>query len=652
MAFTASEPGFASGFVDEPAPAGDPAPSAPGYASGVVGEPETQVGPSAPGYASGVVGEPTRVVRWTWDGGVKKPLVLKSGANWWENRQVTAGAVPVGSAAYPIPETGQVIYVSVSGSDANDGGPGSPKASIGAALAVAGNNATIVVGAGTYHESVTMPGSRSGITLQNMPGEAVWLDGSTVWSSGWSGTGPWTHAIQDWDEVGGVDRFDAWNPLAKWREMLLYNGAWMTQIADGATPAAGQFSVNRDTNTVTVGSNPLTGEVRNVDLARAMLISTTGATVRGIGMRRYSPSDMESTVYACVQIAGNATGTTLENVVIADCRLNGLGSLRKNVTVRDCTIDRMGKNGAGFTTADGLVWERNLVRDINRMSWKAAPTNAGIKITRTIGFTMRDSTFTDAPDASAVWTDVSVSRFTLSNLDISNSKAYSAGAIGVTIELSGGGYWSGVQYRSYVTNCRIWSPNSRMKTCVQIWNSDYVTVANCRMWGYTYEAFRVIQDGRHNNTSEATGQFEQLPWLTKHNVLINNDVHEIGSTGPRYQIYANCATDADPTEGEEIPGGEMFDRVAGNWFGPTGSTTTFVLSTATGTNRGFSTLAGMYAATGVGDLTGRFGTNHQQTTQPDHTTADPVGAELAALTAGVPATLRHIGPYLPAPTLA
>ena len=61
-------------------------------------------------------------------------------------------------------------------------------------------------------------------------------------------------------------------------------------------------------------------------------------------------------------------------------------------------------------------------------------------------------------------------------------------------------------------------------------------------------------------------------------------------------------------------------------------------------------LDAMYAATGVGDLTGRFGTNHQTDTQPDHATADPVGATLAAITGGVPESLRHIGPYLPAPT--
>ncbi len=108
-----------------------------------------------------------------------------------------AGALAVGSASYAVP--GGAIFASPSGSDTTGNGTqGSPYKTAAKAISVLGAGGTVVLRAGVYHEGgvgqAGIPGVQifdNNSTLQNYPGEAVWFDGSSVYSS-------WTQEGSNW----------------------------------------------------------------------------------------------------------------------------------------------------------------------------------------------------------------------------------------------------------------------------------------------------------------------------------------------------------------------------------------------------------------------------------------------------------------------
>ena len=110
----------------------------------------------------------------------------------------SAGAVDVGRASYAVPSG--AVYVSPTGRrDPAAGTKAAPLRTIAKALLVAPAGLAVVLRAGMYHESVT---STKKVTIQNYPGEGVWLDGSSP-VSGWKADGAtWRH--DNW-----TTRFDA-----------------------------------------------------------------------------------------------------------------------------------------------------------------------------------------------------------------------------------------------------------------------------------------------------------------------------------------------------------------------------------------------------------------------------------------------------------
>ena len=83
----------------------------------------------------------------------------------------------VGAAHYPVPSG--AIIVSPSGNDAAAGTTSAPLRTLAHAVASAPSGATIVLRAGSYHESVVIPPGKR-LTIQAWPGEPVWLDGSST----------------------------------------------------------------------------------------------------------------------------------------------------------------------------------------------------------------------------------------------------------------------------------------------------------------------------------------------------------------------------------------------------------------------------------------------------------------------------------------
>ena len=109
------------------------------------------------------------------------------------DRASASAGTTVGSTAYPVPAS--AIVVSPSGSNTAAGTAAAPYQTIANAIAKAPSGATIVVRAGTYHESLVTPSTKQ-LTIQSWPNEAVWLDGSKP--------------LSGWVADGTAWRFDGW----------------------------------------------------------------------------------------------------------------------------------------------------------------------------------------------------------------------------------------------------------------------------------------------------------------------------------------------------------------------------------------------------------------------------------------------------------
>lgn len=550
-----------------------------------------------------------------------------------------AGSIPVGDAKYPIP-AGVVLYVSPSGDNANSGTVNSPKRTVAAAIATAPSGATIVLRSGEYHESVTVPSTKA-LTIQAYPGETVWFDGSRrYWA--WSGSGPWTSSLGvDWSPIESARYGQAGDGRAHYPEQIWINNAALTQIEDGARPGAGQFSIDRTANTITVGTNPRGRNVRVAELRRWML-ATGPVKLLGFGVRRYSPAAIEGPDSALIYVAGASYNSVIQNVVFRQSGMHGLSIVRP-ITLDQITVEECSNTGIQMTTAQNSVLSRFAIRNCNRGGWKAQPITAGIKITRTDGLVIRDGIVENVPGCVGVWFDVSNTRFAVVNVSVNKVST------GFETELSGGGKIGGVQYRSWLVNCRTanvvdWS--------VQILDSDHVTVANCDLAGGRVSVN--LQQDRPANTGSPSNNltFETVPWVSVHNRLLNNRITSQPAIAGviAYHDPPQPVRDPDGGPARILLGWDFFDRIEGNWFRPAPPGSMVQLGRVDGHRTSYNTPTALAASPStVGVRGGKLGPNHQGATAPDHLTAVPLTAELAALT-GAPEGLQHVGAFLPAPT--
>jgi hypothetical protein len=139
---------------------------------------------------------------------------------------IVAGSLPVGAAEYEIPQS-NVLYVAPSGNNSNPGTVNSPKATLAGAVSAASNGYTIVLREGTYHESTNISKQ---LTVQNYPGEEVWFDGSSVYSS-WTGSGPWTTTLGfSWTPIDSSRYSQTGDGLAHYPEQVWIDGVAQKQI--------------------------------------------------------------------------------------------------------------------------------------------------------------------------------------------------------------------------------------------------------------------------------------------------------------------------------------------------------------------------------------------------------------------------------------
>ncbi|MEO7023173.1 MAG: right-handed parallel beta-helix repeat-containing protein [Leifsonia sp.] len=334
------------------------------------------------------------------------------------------GAAPIGSAAYPVPAG--AYFVAPTGSDAvSRATEGTPWQSVQHAVDSVPSGSTIVLRAGTYHETVTIPRGKT-VTIQPYPKEAVWFDGSRTvsnwtpsgstwvannWNVSFDDSPTYTRGAPDGTQAGWAFVNPAY-PMAAHPDQVFVNGTALAQVASRSAVTAGTFFVDTAAKQLVLGTDPSGKQVQSSDTVKAFTVLGDGSVLRGFGVRRYSPSVPDM---GALQVY--ATGVTLENLAITDNATTGFAFGAINGTVTNVTVARNGMLGGTATYADGLKVSGLLAADNNTEHFNRAPVAGGLKIARSRNITVTGSNFLGNA-GNALWFDESVYNVTVADSNI------------------------------------------------------------------------------------------------------------------------------------------------------------------------------------------------------------------------------------------
>lgn len=425
----------------------------------------------------------------------------------------------------------------VSSRDGNDSGSGSlsdPLRSVGAAVSRAAPGQTIVLRGGTYHEFVTVPAAKSGITIQAYPHEGVWFDGTSPVST-------WTRSGSTWVHAGWTTQFDhsesftagqsnphGWafvgpqNPMAAWPDGVWIDGKPLTQVGSAAQVAAGTFYVDYGSQQLLVGSDPGGHSVRASDISRAFLILAPGVTLQGFGVQHYATA-----LPALGTVHAQAGGTTIRDMIVTENATqaitfsSGAGNLVDHVSA---TLN--GMVGVGGNVADNLTIRNSVLSGNNEQRFNPSPSAAGSKITRSRHLTIVNNDFVDN-QANGLWFDQSDVGFTIAN------NTFSGNAIAMQLELADTGIvannvFDGGKYGAFIFD----TGN------VQIYNNSFIH--------HSVGAVFLSQDQRRqsdptwyaiNGDKRYPPGDPTNPWLLR-NVTVANNVFLRAPEGGMFQVYA------------------------------------------------------------------------------------------------------------------
>ena len=367
-------------------------------------------------------------------GGPATPML--AGIDMTGVRKTTGSAEP-GQTAYPVPAG--AVFVSPKGSDSANGSQASPLRTVGAAVGRAASGQTIVLRAGTYTESVTLPANKQ-LTVQSYPHEAVWFDGSqpvTSWTrsgSVWMSTG-WNHVFDHSPTYsrGAPDgTADAWTwinpsfPMASHPDQLFVKGTSLRQVANSAKVVAGTFAYDESSKTLITGTDPTGGDTRGSVLQKAFTIAGSGDVLRGFGIQRYADSVPDMGV-----LTAGKGGTTLENIAVTDSATQGISLGGPNNVLRNVTVARNGLTGVHADYADNITVVNLLAAGNTAERFNTSPVSGGMKITRSRGVSVTNSAFV-GNYGQGFWTDMAVYDMTFASNDYLRNLGN-----GLVIEISG-----------------------------------------------------------------------------------------------------------------------------------------------------------------------------------------------------------------------
>jgi hypothetical protein len=289
--------------------------------------------------------------------------------------------------------------------------------------------------AGSYHEKVETPWGKP-LTIQNHPGEVVWLDGSqqvtgfVADGGAWRKDG-WTQKMSSADPTAGAGQYwsfvDPAFPMAAHADMLWVDGQQLRQVGARAQVVPGTFFVDPGSSRLWLGSDPSGKRVDAAVLDSGLYVNKgSGSVVRGIGLRRFATSlNQYGTLKAF------ADNMTVENVVVQDTAARGLGVSGAGVTLRNVTVTGAGQLGIGAYQSDGLKVLRSSVTGNNTERFANAPEAGGIKVTASRDGEIRDNDVS-GNQANGVWIDNSVIRYTIVGNKVLHNRGH-----GIFYEVSG-----------------------------------------------------------------------------------------------------------------------------------------------------------------------------------------------------------------------
>lgn len=418
----------------------------------------------------------------------------------------TVGSLPVGSARYPVPQG--AIFASAGPVGSGAGTLSSPYGSAQAAVDAAPSGSTIVLRGGYYHESLLIPQGKA-LTVQAYPGEAVWFDGSSR-VTGWAASGG-TWSVSGWDHVfshavsyiQGQDesaRFvDPAFPMAGYPDQVWLDDVALRQVGSASAVAPGTFYVDTLGQRLVIGSDPTGHRVDASTLVKGIQIQGAGSTVRGLGVRRYADH-----LSAFGAISAEMPNVTLENVVVTENATVGIFAWASGHTLNHVSATANGLLGLSANTVDHMTVKSSAFTGNNTEHFKTEPSSGGIKISRSAGVTVTDSTIS-SNTTNGLWFDVYSSDITIARNTFAGN-----GSDGLVVELSNRAVVAG---NHFVRNGR---------AGLDIMDSGDVAVWNDTMVGNGQFAIRMMQDGR-------VGTDPTFP-VTLRSIQVRNSVLAIAAT--------------------------------------------------------------------------------------------------------------------------
>lgn len=410
----------------------------------------------------------------------------------------SAGSSTVGAARYAVPSG--AIIVSTAGKDSYPGTLALPVRTVARALALAPAGRTIALRAGVYRERLTIGRQ---VVLQNYPGEAAWLDGSSP-VAGWVPDGnAWRHDrwTQRFDHSptytkGAPDSTNpGWQfvdptryPMAAHPDQFFIDGVPQRQVKTRALVRAGTFFLDERTSKIYLGSSPVRRTVEGSTLHKALSIQAAGTVVRGIGIRRYAPS-----VWHMGAVTVEAPRSRVENVVIEDMATTGISVLREDNVLNRVTVQRSGMLGIHARYADRIMMTSVLSRTNNSERFNVAPNSGGAKLGATRGVTVRASSFS-GNYGPGFWEDLSVYNSVFTGSSFSSN--------------SGAGLFLEISAKAVVAD-NLFSRNAtegikvNNTTDVQIWNNTFM--GNGR-------PLNLVQDSRRNTNPKDQAVDKRQPF--------------------------------------------------------------------------------------------------------------------------------------------
>jgi parallel beta-helix repeat protein len=467
-----------------------------------------------------------------------------------------AGAEPVGTTSYAVPDN--AIFVDGSGSDNASGTQDSPLKTIKAAISQAESGQTVVLRGGSYHEAVKIPTTKR-ITLQAFPDEEVWLDGS-VPVSGFEPDGGafvvegWTAEFDasptySWGNADGTTPgwtfVNAEHPMASHPDQVWIDDVAQRQVGSPGELKPGSFFVDYGSDRLFLGSDPAGKQVRASSIAKAISVQSAGSEIKGIGVRRFSPS-----VPHMAAVTLESSDISVEDVVIEQTSTTGLAVSGTDARLEGITLTQNGMLGASATYADGLSAIDLKVADNNTEGFNHSPAAGGFKIGRTRTVQIQDSVFT-ANNGTGIWFDESVVDLTASGNRILGNSGH-----GISVEISA---------RAVIANNIIAGNEGHglkinNTSDVEIWNNSFIN--NGR-------PINIVQDDRRAADRSTPGHDprQQFPdplmtWINGPIAIRNNVL--TGTTGNCLLCVEDYSHQLSAEDMEVTTSGNVFHRASGS----------------------------------------------------------------------------------------